>query len=44
MLLPADALQAVQVSLMSVKYEGHFTLEEETVVRPLSPLGLQWDH
>jgi hypothetical protein len=33
MVLPAHALQAVQVTLKSVNNEGHFTLEAETVFR-----------
>jgi hypothetical protein len=31
MILPAHALQALQVSLNAVRNEGHFTLETETV-------------
>jgi hypothetical protein len=34
MVLPADALQAVQVRLKSESNEGHFTLEVQTVFRP----------
>jgi hypothetical protein len=37
MVLPAHALQAVQVTLKLASNEGHFTLEAETVFRPYLP-------
>jgi hypothetical protein len=42
--IPGHALQAVLVRLKAASNEGHFTLEAETVLRPLSPLLLQWGH
>jgi hypothetical protein len=37
MVLPAHALQAVEVRLKSVSNEGHFTLDPERVFRPYLP-------
>jgi hypothetical protein len=34
MVLPAHALQALEVTLMLVPNKGHFTVEAETVSRP----------
>jgi hypothetical protein len=44
MVLTAHALQAMQVTLQAVSNEGIFTLEAETIFRPLSPQGLHWGH
>jgi hypothetical protein len=35
MVLPAHALQTLQVRLKSVSNEGHFSVEVQTVSRPL---------
>jgi hypothetical protein len=43
MVFPAHTLQAVEVTLMSLSNEGHFTPEAETVFRPITPrIAVRW--